>query len=391
MRGPDGHPKHIPLRLLGVAVLAWTTLSGCNRPTQREYFTPTARPAMVRMDPPRVSLTAVPATAVAVEPSATPTPTETKEATAIVPASKPTVKATATLTATIPVKPTTRPTVEARPTVAPIQVKKEEEQGGWVYSKQAIWQDQNWFPLDKSVAARRGIVTLDSSLALYDKLSRYFLGINSTLEKDFRTFAEGYLRRNPNTAEWTGFCHSLAAYIGLGPQPFKGDVKYTLPNGEVVVVPYVNRLGIAIAYHSGDLMNRPFISPTPIDDVEKNLQYFIDRFLKDPNHPSFVINASLAGQAGFWYRNVVAVSQDGKRVLATNNNMSGKELVVFESTRWTQSKGGIREAYEPVSQSSPAAAGLNRALIAEIPVTWRYDNRMDAVLVGNVLAGRPLR
>lgn len=246
-----------------------------------------------------------------------------------------------------------------------------------VYAANKPWQDNNWFPLDPDVAAERGLVTLDSSLNAYDRLHRSLLKTDSRLQPDFRNFADDYLNKFQGTREWAGFCHGLT-HLSLDPQPLVDPEHINLDNGEVVEVTYLHRLGIGAALHSGDLMVRPVLgNDTQTGStrfVQENLDGLMDAFVT--SRRPFVINAPKAGQSGYWYRAVYAVTADRSSLLATNLNAPGEEWVPVP-------RGRVVEAYTPVPWKE--AQGIDGRLFAEIPDPWRFDNRMDGSLVRRIL------
>lgn len=254
----------------------------------------------------------------------------------------------------------------------------------WVYATNKPWQDRNWFPLDPDVAARWGLVTPDGPLAKYDQLHRFFLQQDSNLQPTFRDFANDLLSRFSNAREWIGFCHGLA-HLNLGPQPPKAPEIFTLDNGEAITVTYRDRLGIGVAFHSGDIMTRPILG----DDlqtqstlfVQENLDRFMDE-LVNTGQP-FVINAPAYGQVGYWYRVAYAVSADRSSLLATNFNTPGRKFISVPRDR-------VIEVYYPVLQQEAVAQGVDQRLFAEIPSDWRFDNRMDEALVRCIVYGEQL-
>lgn len=248
----------------------------------------------------------------------------------------------------------------------------------WIYAARKPWQDKNWFPFDSEVANQRGIVTIDRSLAIYDKLQWGLLGQDSNLQIEFRDFADGYLNRFRGTRDWTGFCHGLA-HLNLGPQPSVKPKTYILSNGEEVTVTYNDRLGMGVAWESGDLMDRPFLGDNEKISSTKLVQENLDRFIEDfiTTGEPFVINAPKVGERGSWYRVVEAVSADRLKLRATN---LGNGWIMIP-------RSGVKEVYRPVHRQSARASEVDPRLLQEIPDDWRFDNRMDGTLFGQIYAG----
>ncbi|MCL4439314.1 MAG: hypothetical protein M1609_01595 [Firmicutes bacterium] len=246
----------------------------------------------------------------------------------------------------------------------------------WVYANIQPWQTRQWFPLGSEVANAQGIITLDRPLALFDKLQRGLLGIDSNLQPEFRNFADGYLRRFSGTREWAGFCHGVA-HLNLRPEPGEEPTTFILGDGEEVTLTYPDKVGIGAAYRSGDLMYRPFLGDSRQTSstllVQENLDWFMERFVTE--RAPFIISA---GDPGTWYRAVWGVSPDWTLLLANNLNAPDKKWIVVP-------RGKVKEVYYPIPQEVGKAIGVDERLFGEIPDEWRFDDRMDKDLASQAL------
>lgn len=269
----------------------------------------------------------------------------------------------------------------------------------WIYGNTPDWQDNNWGPLDPGTAARLGIITPDGPLQKYDKLHQYFLGQESHVAEKFRTNANAYLQRFPGTRDWVGFCHGQA-HLNLGPRPYVEPVTYG-SDGEEIAITYPERVIIGSVYHSDDVAYRPFLGDGPGSYpgwyVQENLDWYIDNFLKFGN--PFVINAPALGQIGYWYRVVVAVGADRERLLATNLNKPGQELIEI-------SRYAVKEVYRPINWDEAKTQEVDPRLFDEISNMpfkdlWMYSEKtedadgenhdnMKGWLVEKILRGDPI-
>lgn len=248
---------------------------------------------------------------------------------------------------------------------------------GWIYGNSPDWQDNNWGPLDLGTAAKLGIITPDGPLQKYDRLHQYSLGQESHVAEKFRTNANAYLQRFPGTRDWAGFCHGQA-HLNLGPKPYAEPVTYG-SDGEYFTITYPERVVIGSVYHSDDVAYRPFLGDGPGSYsgwyVQENLDWYIDNFISNGN--PFVINAPALGQIGYWYRVVVAVGADRERLLATNLNKPGQELIEI-------SRYAVKEVYRPINWDEAKTQEVDQRLFDEISKMpfkdlWMYSEKIEDI------------
>lgn len=244
----------------------------------------------------------------------------------------------------------------------------------WVYAKNKPWQSNEWFPIDRRVAERQQISTMDGPLYVYDELSKSLLGQDSHLQSDFRRFADDYLRRRSDTKEWAGFCNGVAS-LSLGPQPLTEPKNFDLGDGKRLRVTYQERLGIGAAFRADDAGLRDLDV-----SVSVNLDRFTSRFLAG-DRQAFIINASL-GKPGVWYRAVYGVNPDGSALLATNFNAPGAEWVIVPKEK-------VQGVFESIPWKVAQARRVDNRFLVETSPELRYHDRMNEPLVNHILYGQP--
>lgn len=218
------------------------------------------------------------------------------------------------------------------------------------FASEEPWSDKYWFPIGEATAGSRGIPRLDAVLDVYDKIA------GTSFAQSAREFLEDYSRRFPGTLDYAGYCHGLA-HAGLRePQPSRETTTF-----EGVELTYPTKVGLLVAFHSGDAMYRPVSS----DDPQANFQALIGEF--NQTGEAFVVDLpdKYAGQVGSWYRIYLG------RGTFTDFGTANKALPV----------GWIRDAYRPYLEKD--TGGLDQSKVEFVPDRlqnkWKFD--LDAELV----------
>lgn len=273
-----------------------------------------------------------------------------------------TVASTSTATATA-----TRTSIVVAANTAVITSTGSEKLKGFIYG-QPVWQSEEWAPLSQEYAKQRGLVWLGQAGGPLEKADKYLKdkGIKSVLQQTYIKFSADYLKLYPNTWEWAGDCHGLTHAQMLYKQFSRDPQTVNLQNGEKITFTHTDRVLLAAAFHSGDVMWRPYLgtgSRTYAGErVQENLEYFIDQLTKTKQ--PFIINAPQPGLPGFWYRTVIGVSEDKQTLLATNNNKPGKEIVSVKRTE-------VKEAYTPLTEKEAIGKKVDPRLLEEVPDEWK--------------------
>ncbi len=259
------------------------------------------------------------------------------------------------------------------------------------------WTDKQWFPLKSGLRSDDGnrLLTLHEvggPLHVYDEVHKLVFTdhpsharewaedrANRVLSPDPNNPDDANLltwkQAHPGAESWLGMCHALAnAGMREAPPATGRMVADNAGQPNELAVDRITRLGLAVALHAGDVHFRHIVDTKTMDDLNSNLNQFIDWFLVTGE--PFVVD--LPEKPGGWYRVAYGVNGARSSLLVTNWGYGDK---------WMP-RSMVKYVYAPFNLEEAQGQRMDPRLLAEYA---GYRNpEISHPLARHLMSGLPL-